>query len=205
MSRLLIATNNQGKVKEIKAILGGFYDEIVSLKDAGISLEVVEDGDSFEANAVKKAREAADVAGCAALADDSGLCVDALNGAPGIFSARYAGEDATDKQNNEKLLKQLQGEKDRSARFVSVVALVSGDKVTTARGEVCGVIALTPSGDGGFGYDPLFFMPELGQTFAEIPPQIKNGLSHRARALEALQKKLSEPPQCSPSSGTQVL
>ena len=100
MSRLLIATNNQGKVKEIKAILGSFYDEIVSLKDAGIALEVVEDGDSFEANAVKKAREAAKAAGCDALADDSGLCVDALGGAPGIYSARYAGEDATDERNN---------------------------------------------------------------------------------------------------------
>lgn len=191
MSRLLIATNNLGKVKEIKAILGGFYDEIVSLKDAGISLEVVEDGDSFEENAIKKAREAADLAGCDALADDSGLCVDALHGAPGIYSARYAGEDATDEQNNEKLLKELKGIKERSARFVSVVALVSGGQVMTARGEVCGVIADAPSGDGGFGYDPLFFVPELGQTFAEIAADVKNGLSHRARALAALQKQLA--------------
>lgn len=192
MSRLLIATNNQGKVKEIKAILGGFYDEIVSLKDAGISLEVVEDGDSFEANAIKKAREAADVAGCDALADDSGLCVDALGGAPGIYSARYAGDNATDSQNNEKLLRVLDGITNRSARFVSVVALVSGGSVTTAHGEVCGVIANAPSGGGGFGYDPLFFVPELGQTFAEIPPEIKNGLSHRARALAALCEKLAD-------------
>ena len=176
---------------EIKAILGGFYEEIVSLKDAGISLEVVEDGDSFEANAIKKAREAAELAGCDVLADDSGLCVDALDGAPGIYSARYAGEDATDEQNNEKLLRALQGVQDRSARFVSVVALVSGGKVTTARGEVSGVIAETPSGDHGFGYDPLFFVPELGQTFAEIPAELKYSLSHRARAFEALQKKLA--------------
>lgn len=190
MSRLLIATNNQGKVKEIKAILGNLYDEIVSLKDTGIEMEVVEDGDSFEANAIKKTREAAKVAGCDALADDSGLCVDALNGAPGIYSARYAGEDATDAQNNEKLLVNLKGVSDRAARFVSVVALVSADKVTTASGEVRGVIAHKPSGNGGFGYDPLFFMPELGQTFAEIPPDIKNGLSHRARALAALKDKL---------------
>lgn len=194
MSRLLIATNNQGKVKEIKAILGGFYDEIVSLKDTGMSLEVVEDGDSFEANAIKKAREAADLAGCDALADDSGLCVDALDGAPGIYSARYAGENATDAQNNAKLLKALAGVQDRSARFVSVVALVSGEHVTTARGEVCGVIAQAPSGDGGFGYDPLFFVPELGQTFAEIPVDMKNSLSHRARALTALQQRLAAQP-----------
>jgi XTP/dITP diphosphohydrolase len=192
MSRLLIATNNQGKVKEIKAILGGFYDEIVSLKDAGIHLEVVEDGDSFEANAVKKAREAAKVAGCDALADDSGLCVDALDGAPGIYSARYAGEDATDEKNNEKLLTSLKGVPDRTARFVSVVALVSGDNVTTACGEVRGVIAHKPSGNGGFGYDPLFFVPRLGQTFAEIPSEIKNSFSHRARALEALKQKLGK-------------
>jgi len=192
MSRLLIATNNQGKVKEIKAILGGFYDEIVSLKDAGIHLEVVEDGDSFEANAVKKAREAAKVSGCDALADDSGLCVDALDGAPGIYSARYAGEDATDEKNNEKLLASLKGVPDRTARFVSVVALVSGDIVTTARGEVRGVIAHKPSGNGGFGYDTLFFVPKLGQTFAEIPPEIKNSLSHRGRALEALKQKLGK-------------
>lgn len=192
MSRLLIATNNQGKVKEIKAILGSFYDEIVSLKDAGIALEVVEDGDSFEANAIKKAREAAKVAGCDALADDSGLCVDALDGAPGIYSARYAGEDANDEANNKKLLADLSGTADRGARFVSVVALVSGDKVTTASGQVCGVIAHKPSGNGGFGYDPLFFVPELGQTFAEIPPEIKNSLSHRARALAALRDKLGK-------------
>ncbi len=188
MSRLLIATNNQGKVKEIKAILGGFYDEIVSLKDAGIALEVVEDGDSFEANAVKKAREAAKAAGCDALADDSGLCVDALGGAPGIYSARYAGEGATDEENNEKLLTNLEGTADRAARFVSVVALVSGNDVTTACGDVSGVIAHEPSGNGGFGYDPLFFVPELGQTFAQI--EIKNSLSHRARALAALRDKL---------------
>ncbi len=192
MGRLLIATNNQGKVKEIKAILGNFYDEIVSLKDAGIDLEVVEDGDSFEANAVKKAREAAQVAGCDALADDSGLCVDALDGAPGVYSARYAGENATDEDNNEKLLKKLEGVTARGARFVSVVALVSGDNVTTACGEVCGVISHEPSGNGGFGYDPLFFVQKLGQTFAEIPLEIKNSLSHRARALEALKQKLGK-------------
>ena len=190
MNRLLIATNNSGKTAEIKAILGDFYEEVVSLKDAGLALEIVEDGDSFEENAVKKAREAAAVAGCDALADDSGLCVDALLGAPGIYSARYAGENATDAQNNEKLLAALSGLQDRTARFVCVVALVSGESVTTARGEIMGVIALQPSGSGGFGYDPLFFVPELGQTFAQIPADIKNTLSHRARALCALKEKL---------------
>jgi len=152
---------------------------------------VVEDGDTFEANAVKKAREAARAAGCDALADDSGLCVAALDGAPGVYSARYAGEHATDEENNAKLLAALDGVEDRRAKFVSVVALASGDAVTTARGEVEGVIAHAPSGSGGFGYDPLFFVPELGQTFAEIPAEVKNTLSHRARALAALRDKLS--------------
>lgn len=191
MSRLLIATNNAGKTAEIKAILGDFYDEVVSLKDAGILLEVEEDGESFEENAIKKAREAAAVAGCDVLADDSGLCVDALAGAPGIYSARYAGENATDAQNNEKLLAALNGMQDRTARFVCVVALVSGGNVTTARGEIEGVIAAEPSGSGGFGYDPLFYVPDMGQTFAQIPSDIKNTLSHRARALGALKAKLS--------------
>lgn len=191
MKRLLIATNNAGKVREIKAILGRFYDELVSLKDIGLDLNVVEDGDTFEQNAVKKAREAALAAGCDALADDSGLCVEALGGAPGVYSARYAGEDATDADNNQKLLAELEGVTGRRAKFVSVVALVSGDEVTTAYGEVGGEIAHVPSGSGGFGYDPLFYVPELGQTFAEIPAELKNTLSHRARALAALRDKLS--------------
>jgi XTP/dITP diphosphohydrolase len=190
MRRLLIATNNAGKVREIKAILGEFYDELVSLKDIGLELNVVEDGDTFEENAVKKAREAARAAGCDALADDSGLCVAALDGAPGVYSARYAGEHATDEENNAKLLAALKGVENRHAKFVSVVALASGDTVTTVRGEVEGVIAHAPSGSGGFGYDPLFFVPELGQTFAEIPADLKNTLSHRARALTALRDKL---------------
>ncbi len=192
MKRLIIATNNAGKVREIRAILGGYYDSLVSLKEAGIDLRVVEDGLTFEENAVKKAREAAKAAGCDALADDSGLCVAALGGAPGVFSARYAGEDATDTQNNEKLLAALYGINDRSAKFVCAVALASGDDTITACGQVHGVIAQQPSGSGGFGYDPLFYVPELGQTFAEIPPEIKNTLSHRARALAALRDKLKD-------------
>lgn len=191
MKRLLIATNNTGKVLELKAIMGGFYDELVSLKDIGLDLHTVEDGDTFEANAVKKAREAAEAAGCDALADDSGLCVEALGGAPGVYSARYAGEDATDAANNVKLLAAMEGIADRRAKFVSVVALVSGDTVTTAYGEVDGEITLAPAGGGGFGYDPLFYIPELGQTFAEIPAELKYSLSHRARAFEALRDKLS--------------
>jgi XTP/dITP diphosphohydrolase len=192
MSRLVIATNNQGKVREIKAILGGFYDDVKSLKEAGIILEVVEDGKTFEENAVKKAMQAYDITGCDTLADDSGLCVDALGGAPGVYSARYAGENATDAENNNKLLWEMRGVKVRNAKFVCIMALVSGGEVITSRGEVSGVITYSPSGEGGFGYDPLFFSEEFGQTFGELPEGIKNSISHRARALASLKQTLLE-------------
>lgn len=191
MSRLIIATNNAGKVKEIKAIFEGAYDEVLSLKEAGLSLEVEEDGVTFEQNAVKKAAEAARASGCDALADDSGLCVDALGGAPGVYSARYAGPHATDALNNEKLLAALDKEENRSAKFVCVVALAKGKDIITATGEVCGEINRKPSGVGGFGYDPLFFLSEYGQTVAELSAEIKNRISHRAKALNALKDKLS--------------
>ena len=192
MSRLIVATNNAGKTKEIKAILGGFYDEILSLKEAGIRLDVVEDGDTFEQNAVKKAVEASALTGCDTLADDSGLCVDALGGAPGVYSARYAGEDATDAMNNDKLIKEMAGVAERGAKFVCVMALVRNGEAVTAYGEVCGQIAQVPDGSGGFGYDPLFFYPPLGQTFGQLDADTKNSLSHRANALAALKKKLAE-------------
>lgn len=191
--KLVIATNNQGKVREIKAILGGFYDEILSLKDVGVILEVVEDGDTFEVNAIKKAKQAYEITGCDTLADDSGLCVKALGGAPGVYSARYAGENASDKENNNKLLWEMRGVKDRRAKFVCVVAFVSGGEVITARGEVEGKITHSPGGEGGFGYDPLFFSEEFGQTFAELPEGIKNGISHRSRALAELKRLLEQP------------
>jgi XTP/dITP diphosphohydrolase len=167
MSRLVIATNNQGKAREIKAIFGGFYDEILSLKEAGIILEVVEDGETFEENAVKKAKQASRITGCDTLADDSGLCVEALGGAPGIYSARYAGEGATDEENNDKLLWEMRGQKNRKAKFVCVMALVSAGEVITANGETLGTIAHAPQGKGGFGYDPLFISDEFGQTFGQ--------------------------------------
>ena len=192
MSRLIIATNNAGKVAEIKAILGGFYDEILSLKDAGIALEVVEDGETFTENAVKKAREAANITGCDTLADDSGLCVDALCGAPGVYSARYAGEGATDADNNRKLLAALEGIEERGAKFVCAMSLCKDGKIITAYGEVAGTITQAARGEGGFGYDPLFLITEYGQTFGELPADIKNRISHRSNALAALKKKLSE-------------
>lgn len=192
MSRLIIGTNNQGKVKEIKAILGDFYEEILSLKEAGIILDVEEDGDTFEENAIKKATEAARVSGCDTLADDSGLCVDALLGAPGIYSARYAGEEVSYEDNNKKLLKELEGVKDRSAKFVCEMALVKGNEVITAFGEVHGFITERLYGGGGFGYDPLFYVPEYGKTFGQLNADVKNQISHRSRALAALKDKLAE-------------
>lgn len=192
MSRLVIATNNQGKAKEIKAILGGFYEEVLSLKEAGIILEVTEDGGTFEENAVKKAKQAYEITGCDTLADDSGLCVEALGGAPDVYSARYAGEKATDSENNNKLLWEMRGQKNRKAKFVCVMALVSGGEVITARGETSGIIAHAPQGDGGFGYDPLFISDEFGQTFGELPEGIKNSISHRSRALSALRERIAE-------------
>ena len=192
MSRLVIATNNQGKVAEIKAIIGGFYDEVSSLGDAGIDLDVEEDGDTFEANARKKAVEAAAITGCDTLADDSGLCVDALGGAPGVYSARFAGEHATYADNNAKLLADMAEQDERGAVFVCTLALVRGGEVIEARGQVRGEITLREYGKDGFGYDPLFFVPALGKTYAEISAAEKNAMSHRYLALAALKAKLTE-------------
>ena len=191
MKKLIIATNNAGKVKEIKAILGGFYDEVLSLKDAGIVLDVVEDGQTFEENAVKKAKEAAALTGCDTLADDSGLCVDALGGAPGIYSARYAGETATDSDNNDKLLREMKDKTNRRAKFVCAMALISEGKTHIAHGEVEGSITEQLAGSGGFGYDPLFFVNKFGRTFGQLPAAIKNRISHRAAALEAVKVYLN--------------
>ena len=191
MSKLIIGSNNKHKVEEIKAILGGFYDEVLSLKEAGITLNVDEDQETFEGNAVKKAMETFSETGFDTLADDSGLSVDALGGAPGVYSARYAGEYASDEDNNARLLKELDGVKDRSAKFVCVIALVRQGQVMTAKGEAAGRIICEPMGEGGFGYDPLFYSFELGKTFAQASAQEKNAVSHRARALFVLKQKLS--------------
>jgi XTP/dITP diphosphohydrolase len=193
MDRLLIATNNQGKVREIKKILNGVYCEILSLKDAGIDVEVVEDGNSFYENARKKAVEISAMADCDVLADDSGLCVDALNGAPGIYSARFAGEDATDEDNNSKLvdlIRKVPQEK-RQAKFVcSMVMARAGSELMHVEGEVYGEILTKPRGTGGFGYDPLFYIERYGKTFGELDADIKNAVSHRARALAGIREAL---------------
>lgn len=193
MSKLIIATNNQGKVKEIKAILGGFYDEILSLKDAGIVADVVEDGKTFHENAAKKAIEISRMVSGDVLADDSGLCVDVLDGAPGIYSARFSGEDANDEKNNQKLLELVRDQANRTARFVCALVLANGGKEKLYVEEYAeGRIIDEPRGENGFGYDPLFYVEEYGQTFAQIPSEVKNKISHRAKALDKLKKEVEK-------------
>ena len=189
--KLIIASNNAHKLEEIKAILGGAFEEILSLREAGIAHETVEDGATFAANAEKKAREIMELSGCCALADDSGLCVDALGGAPGIYSARFAGEHGNDAANRRKLLDMLADTDERAAHFSCAMALVRADgSRTAAAGYVYGEIARAEAGENGFGYDSLFYLPERGCTMAQLPPDEKNAISHRHNALYALLEKL---------------
>lgn len=185
--KIAIATNNRNKLKEIRAVLGGFFDEMFSLDDLGIDVEIEETGATLTENALIKARTIRDMTGLASLADDSGLMCDALDGAPGVYSARYAGEEHDDAKNNALLLKNIAG-KDRTAHFCSVIALCLPDgREYTAEGRVDGVITEEARGNGGFGYDPLFFSPELGKTFAEASAEEKNSVSHRGRALRNME------------------
>lgn len=190
--KLILATNNAHKVAEIKAILGARYD-MVTLKEAGIHIDIEETGSTFAENAVIKASAITRIAGGAALADDSGLVVEALNGEPGVYSARYAGEGHNDSDNIDKLLNNLRGIKNRKAKFVSAIALCRPDgKTIVAQGEAEGIILNERRGEGGFGYDPVFFSTELNKTFAEATFEEKNAVSHRKRALESLAELLSK-------------
>jgi len=189
--KLIIASNNKDKIIEIKAILGEFFEDIISLREAGIVHETIEDGKTFLQNAEKKAREIAEISGCCAIADDSGLCVDALDGAPGIFSARFCGHHGDDPANNRLLLEKMQGITDRRAHYTCAIVLAYPDgRSVSAEDYFYGEIALEERGSGGFGYDPLFYLPALGRTAGEITPEEKNSISHRAKALRALVKKL---------------
>ena len=190
--KLIIATNNQKKLVEMKAVLCGLFDEILSLKEAGIEHETLEDGSTFEENALKKARETALISGCACVADDSGLVVDALGGAPGIYSARYCGHHGDDEANLRLVLENMKDKKQRSARFVCAMTYVCGETEAVFRGELEGEIAYSPSGCNGFGYDPIFLLPDYGCTSAEISPEEKNRISHRARAAQSLAKWLKQ-------------
>jgi XTP/dITP diphosphohydrolase len=194
MRELVVATGNQGKLREFSLLLHGAVQSVLSLADFPACPDVAEDGETFAENAVLKARSAAQFTGIPAIADDSGLVVDAVNGLPGVRSARFAGEKASDEDNNAKLLKEMKGVpvERRTAAFVSVIALCYPDGVcVTFDGELKGVILETPRGAGGFGYDPLFLVPEFEQTLAELPLETKNSISHRglafSRFLEYLQ------------------
>ena len=192
--KLIIASNNAHKVTEIRAILGAAFPEMYTLKEAGLAIDVVEDGETFADNAKKKAEEVLLASGFpAALADDSGLMVDALHGAPGVYSARYAGEGHDDKQNNEKLMRDMAGvpEEKRACRFVSAVALARVGKPTLiVSGTAEGTLLTAPRGENGFGYDPYFYYAPYGKSFAELSGEEKNAVSHRKRALEALRALL---------------
>jgi len=192
----VLATRNRKKVEEIKKIFDvmGIAQRLYTLDDFPAFDEVEEDGETFEANAIKKARHVALKTKMTAVADDSGLEVDALKGAPGVYSARYAGEHADDKANNEKLLKELIDVPDekRGARFVCCIAIASPDGVRTFLGYIKGRIGTEPRGENGFGYDPFFYPEGHDRTFAEMDDTEKNAISHRAAALRELRKYLSD-------------
>ncbi len=189
--KLIIASNNAHKLVEMKAILAPFFDDVQSMREAGIEHETVEDGETFLENAVKKAKELAEISGCCAIADDSGICVDALGGAPGVYSARFSGVHGDDAANRRKLLEELEGVENRAAHFTCAIALVWPDgRIITAEDALYGWIAHDERGTNGFGYDSLFLLPERGLRTAEISPEEKNSISHRGKALRQLVKKL---------------
>lgn len=185
--KIVLASKNKHKIKELQTLLSKYIAEIeiLSLDEVGIVDEIIEDGSTFAENALIKARAAAS-SGYIGVGDDSGLCVDALGGAPGIYSARYAGEHGNDAMNNEKLLRELSGKDDRSACFKCAIACVFPDgKSFVAEGRADGIILESARGEGGFGYDPLFYYEELQKTFSELSADEKNSVSHRGRAIIA--------------------
>ncbi|MDR0822742.1 MAG: XTP/dITP diphosphatase [Endomicrobium sp.] len=195
MREFVLATGNKHKIEEIRAILKDLPIKIIPLSDFPEFPHTIEDGQTLEENAVKKAKEAAVFFKKWAIADDTGLEVEALNGAPGVYSARYAGEPCSYDDNNKKLLKELSGlpKEKRKACFRCVIAIASPDgKIYTAEGKIDGIINPSQSGANGFGYDPIFFVEEYNKSFAELSPSIKNQISHRARALQNMKEKLNQ-------------
>ena len=189
----VLASHNRAKLIEMRDILGELGIRVLSQAEAGVDVEPEETGSTFEENALIKARAVMEASGMPAVADDSGLAVDALSGAPGVYSARYGGgHDRTDAERNALLLKNMENEEHRSAKFVSVIAVAWPDgRVVTARGEVCGEIAREERGSNGFGYDPLFLLPD-GRHMAELSSEEKNSISHRGNALRELKRILTE-------------
>lgn len=195
MHKIAAATKNKGKISEIKQILKDLPVEVVSMVEEGINVDIVEDGQTFEENALIKARAIRSHTIGIVLADDSGLVVDALDGAPGVHSSRFAGEPSDDKKNNAKLLAMMDGVKPckRTARFVCVIAVIMSDgREFCVRGECEGQIGFEQKGNNGFGYDPLFYLPDRGNTMAELESDIKNKISHRAKALGKLKIELKK-------------
>ena len=189
MKKLILASNNAHKVEEIKSILDDYI--ILTLKDINFNQEIIEDGSTFEENALIKARTISQFSGKTAIADDSGLSVELLDGRPGVYSARYSKEQ-TDEKNIEKVLMELNGKKSK-AKFVSVIALGTPDGTEhTFRGECHGEIIFEKRGNNGFGYDPIFYVPTLNKTFAELTPEQKNSISHRKQSLEKFSQFLKE-------------
>lgn len=192
--KLILATNNAHKVREIKEILQPYFTEIITLQEAEIQHETVENGMTFEENALKKAREIAEISGLPALADDSGLCVEALDGAPGVYSARYAAENdqnASDAENRRLLLKNMEGITNRRAYFVCAAVICWPDgKNISAEGRFYGEVAYEEKGENGFGYDSIFYVPQYGCTSAQMSREQKNSLSHRGIAFRELADKL---------------
>ena len=190
--KFVLATQNPGKVREMSAILSKFDIEVISARDAGIDLEVEETGTTFAENAMLKAKAICKAANMPAIADDSGLCVNALNGGPGVYSARYGGEGLDDVGRYRLLLESMRGQTTRAAHFACAIACaVPNGKTLTAEGRCDGTIAFAPMGEGGFGYDPVFLVPEKRKTFAQLTAEEKAEISHRGKALENFVAKLA--------------
>lgn len=191
--RIVFATGNEGKMREIRAILADAGCEILSMKEAGIQADIIEDGSTFEENALIKAKAVAEHTDAIVLADDSGLEIDYLNKEPGIYSARYLGEDTSYRIKNQNLIDRLEGVPDekRTARFVCAIAAVFPDGTSlVTRGTIEGRIGYEERGEGGFGYDPIFYVPEFGKSTAELSAEEKNAVSHRGRALRRMKEEL---------------
>lgn len=195
MTKIIFATKNKGKIKEINAIMSDMNVEVISMEEAGINVDVVEDGTTFQKNAIKKACEIMEISGFITMADDSGLEIDYLDKAPGVYSARYMGEDTPYDIKNSKILDIMKDvpEEKRTARFVSVIATaIPGGKIITTKGTIEGIIGHEIKGENGFGYDPIFFVPEYGMTTAEMAPEQKNSISHRGKALRLMKDELKK-------------
>lgn len=193
MIKVIFATQNKGKIKEIREIMQDMDIDIITMEEAGINIQVIEDGKTFEENAIKKAEEIMKISGAIVLADDSGLEIDYFNGKPGVYSARYLGENTPYEEKNAIILDQMKdvSEEKRGARFICVIAAAFPNRETIiTKGIMEGIVGYEPIGTGGFGYDPIFYMEEFGTSTANIPAEVKNKISHRGKALKQMKTEL---------------